>query len=606
MLGLRFVIVVTFLSQCIFGALLTENDTRISDKRKRRQVLIKRTVDIVDQAKLKAEKHKKAITEGMIPRTTAQNVIGTFDSLFCPVCHTTVNGLLPFIDHDWGVESFIWSLKHLCITFHIFDDYICTGTIDSFKSEFVEIIRNYRPDARSICHMGVNECFPDYDIFKVYQWKNITFPQQINDNSYRFPTDKNRKTLKVLHITDVHIDEHYEEKTDSECTQPLCCRKVSDGVKNSEKSHYWGTRRSCDIPFRTFEATMEAAKRKLPNPDLIFWTGDAPAHDIWAYSKEKTNFFVRNVTDYFLQYYPNSIILPAIGNHEGVPVNQFEVGSNWLYEEIAEQWAKFNLHPDSFETIKRYGYYTELLRPGFRIVSINSNFCNDENFWILTANGDPGHQHRWLIETLQNAENTGEAVLLLGHIPPGELDTIEFCSKFFYQIVTRYSDTIRAQFYGHTHWDHMRLFYEDYDKNKPVNVAYVTPSVTTWIGMDPSFRIYEIDHWDNNDSTFAVLDHHTFTADVEIPKSENLKFKKEYSAKSEYRLNDLSVKSWANLISQWERGENLRLLQRYYLNKYHHNLNEECDSKCTINTICFIKSAAKDDHLYKTLCSTEL
>ena len=108
---------------------------------------------------------------------------------------------------------------------------------------------------------------------------------QINDNSYRFPTDKNRKTLKVLHITDVHIDEHYEENTDSECTQPLCCRKVSDGVKNSEKSHYWGTRRSCDIPFRTFEATMEAAKRKLPNPDLIFWTGDAPAHDIWAYSK---------------------------------------------------------------------------------------------------------------------------------------------------------------------------------------------------------------------------------------------------------------------------------------------------------------------------------
>ena len=90
---------------------------------------------------MKAEKHKKAITEGMIPRTTgsnikknifsalylAQEVIGTFDSLFCPVCHTTIKGLLPFIDHDWGVDSFIWSLKHLCITFHIFDDYICTG-----------------------------------------------------------------------------------------------------------------------------------------------------------------------------------------------------------------------------------------------------------------------------------------------------------------------------------------------------------------------------------------------------------------------------------------------------------------------------------------------
>ena len=109
------------------------------------------------------------------------------------------------------------------------------------------------------------------------------------------------------------------------------------------------------------------------------WTSsDKVLVGIWKTLKEKTNFFVRNVTDYFLQYYPNSIILPvrsqlelihtliisvrgfksvdswkAIGNHEGVPVNQFEVGSNWLYQEIAEQWAKFNLHPDSFETIKR-------------------------------------------------------------------------------------------------------------------------------------------------------------------------------------------------------------------------------------------------------------
>ena len=48
---------------------------------------------------------------------------------------------------------------------------------------------------------------------------NLRHHFQRNDNSYRFPTERNRKTLKVLHITDVHIDEHYEENTDSECTQ---------------------------------------------------------------------------------------------------------------------------------------------------------------------------------------------------------------------------------------------------------------------------------------------------------------------------------------------------------------------------------------------------
>ena len=103
------------------------------------------------------------------------------------------------------------------------------------------------------------------------------------------------------------------------------------------------------------------------------------------------------------------------------------------------------------------------------------------------------------VDMLLEAENNGERVILLGHIPPGEPDQIDFCSKQFYKIVNRFKDTIRAQFYGHTHWDHLRIFYEQ----GATNIAYVTPSVTTWVGMDPSFRVYEIDHWDNQDSTFT-------------------------------------------------------------------------------------------------------
>ena len=42
------------------------------------------------------------------------------------------------------------------------------------------------------------------------------------------------------------------------------------------------------------------------------------------------------------------------------------------------------------------------------------------------------------------------------------------------------------------------MFYSDYDEKQPSNIAYVTPSVTTWEGVDPSFRIYEIDRTDLN------------------------------------------------------------------------------------------------------------
>ena len=71
----------------------------------------------------------------------------------------------------------------------------------------------------------------------------------------------------------------------------------------------------------------------------------------------------------------------------------------------------------------------------------------DMNYMILLGSGDPGNQHQWLIDTLQAAESKNEAVLLLGHIPPGEPDQIDFCSIQFYKIVNRYKDTIRAQFW---------------------------------------------------------------------------------------------------------------------------------------------------------------
>ena len=76
-----------------------------------------------------------------------------------------------------------------------------------------------------------------------------------------------------------------------------------------------------------------------------------------------------------------------------------------------------------------------------------------------------------------------------------------------------FSATVTAQFFGHTHWDQLKLFYDE--QRQATNVAYVGPSVTTWEGVDPAFRIYEIDSWHRANSTFAVLDFHTFKTNVE-------------------------------------------------------------------------------------------
>ena len=57
----------------------------------------------------------------------------------------------------------------------------------------------------------------------------------------------------------------------------------------------------------------------------------------------------------------------------------------------------------------------------------------------------------------------------------------------------RFANTVTGQFYGHTHNDEFTMFY-DYETNQiPVNIAFVTPSVTTFTGLNPSFRFYKLD-----------------------------------------------------------------------------------------------------------------
>lgn len=58
------------------------------------------------------------------------------------------------------------------------------------------------------------------------------------------------------------------------------------------------------------------------------------------------------LTTIFQQHFPNKMILPSLGNHEGVPVNLFptpiikEDNTDWLYSELARDWTQTGL-PES-------------------------------------------------------------------------------------------------------------------------------------------------------------------------------------------------------------------------------------------------------------------
>ena len=72
-------------------------------------------------------------------------------------------------------------------------------------------------------------------------------------------------------------------------------------------------------------------------------------------------------------------------------------------------------------TLRDSGYYSINIKDNdkLRIISINANFCNNFNFWLLLNFNDPHHHLHWLYRQLHKAELGKEKVFIIGHIAPG-------------------------------------------------------------------------------------------------------------------------------------------------------------------------------------------
>lgn len=111
------------------------------------------------------------------------------------------------------------------------------------------------------------------------------------------------------------------------------------------------------------------------------------------------------------------------------------LSSEWLYRLIASELSEWL--PDSEETLLKGGYYSASPREGLRIVGLNSNLAYLENWWLIQNDTDPGGQLAWLVNTLKEAEDNGEVVHILSHIPGGKSDLLPVWSREYHKIIER-------------------------------------------------------------------------------------------------------------------------------------------------------------------------
>ena len=190
---------------------------------------------------------------------------------------------------------------------------------------------------------------------------------------------------------------------------------------------------------------------------------------------------IRNLT-FNLKIFNNSF-----GN-EDVPE---ELGVNWLYEHLWENWQRW-LPEEAKATVLKGGYYTVSPKKGFRIISLNNNDCYIYNWWIyLDGEATSKPQLDWLQKTLLAAEKAEEHVHILAHIPSGEADCWSVWAREYNRIIERYSHIIGGIFGGHTHKDEMNLHYSQ--NGYPMAIYWNGGSLTPYSFKNPNYRVYEVE-----------------------------------------------------------------------------------------------------------------
>ncbi|CAJ0945193.1 unnamed protein product, partial [Mesorhabditis belari] len=526
----------------------------------------------------------------------------------CNLCLTFISDVQMFVKGNGSINSILPAIGDFCTQAQLDHPYVCEGIVDQFGPEIAFILAQSNFTATTICGSLLPNCGPN--LLKTRMW-----PMKLPGKKppvKPWPTvKKGNPTMRVLHLSDIHIDWSYTPGSEADCNvgsgvaNTLCCRSYPDSSKTPQmKAGVWGTLANCDLPYQTFISVLKhiSQKEKL---DYIIVTGDMVAHDIWNYSKGRTRSTLQIISGVLRLFFPTTPIYNSIGNHEGVPMDSFvshenrgyaAFGTQWLYNQLPNFWTN-RLARTNAKDIKYRASFAVSVKKGLRLLSLNSIYCSEWNFLVYLHPVDPDGTLKWLVDQLSDAERKGDKVHIISHIPPG----IDYCLKGwsfnFYNIVNRFEGTITAMFYGHTHNDQFNVFYENGDPTgRPTHFTWIAPSLTTYSYLNPAYRIYTVDGAYNG-SSYTVLNAETYITNLAKANNQqnDLTWNLEYKTKEAYGMKDLSPQSWNKLIKQL--GNNTGLFNKYY-NYYFHRMSGKIatvDPATKASMICAMKSGRSYD-----------
>ncbi|KAI7852477.1 Metallo-dependent phosphatase-like protein [Circinella umbellata] len=538
----------------------------------------------------------------------------------CAKCISLLQ-MLKSISH-LSESMFIAAGVRICRKLEQADTDVCIGVVKEQAPVIRKVVKTMTVSGREghlLCASVLNSCpYPDIE-----PW-TVPFPKPKPEQLPVYTPSG--KTFSVLHLSDWHVDPEYEPGSEAFCTKPLCCRPAYTDYRNVTKpASPWGEY-SCDTPISMIESMLGYIPEVAPELSFGILTGDLPPHEVWSTLPVLKTQMIQDHSYSMLHRHfdsselVNTMLYPSIGNHEAAPTNMFPVKKSqipieedrsylrlqWLYRSLAESWRGWLTHNTAMDIENNSASYATRPRAGLKLISLNTNFCYNMNWWLYehSDDKDPSGVLEWLIEQLQDSEDRGERVWITGHISPGDNTCFHDYSNYFHQIVERYTPhVIAGQFYGHTHKDEYQIFYRDDNQTaeNAISVAYIGPSITPFDYVNPGFRVYQVDA-----ETFEVVDSITYIADLDQADTWTTgpNWHVEYSAREAYNssiapLHDttspLTPAWWHNVSVSMEKDPDVMFDKYWTYRVKSAPIVPECDEECRSAAICAIR-AGKSEH----------
>ncbi|KAK7058586.1 hypothetical protein VNI00_002222 [Paramarasmius palmivorus] len=444
-------------------------------------------------------------------------------------------------------------------------------------------------DGQMLCQNFLGQCpLPPTSPLNLTNWFAKPKPDPLPE-----PRKPSGKRLKVLHVSDLHIDPRYATGSEANCTSGLCCRGDHFNSASPNASLFpaprFGTYR-CDTPFALVMAALQAIPPLTGTQDTGFawsmYTGDMVSHD-------QDNQLSR------AQDAPHSLGPPL--------ADQF----SWNYDHVAALWKHEDWLPEAaVQTAKaHYACYSVKRFDGFRVLSLNTDLWYRANYfnYINMTDPDVSGMLRFLTDELQEAEDEGDRVWIIGHVLTGwdGSNPLMNPTNLFYQIVDRFSPHVIANiFFGHTHEDQMSIFYANNATNISAGtaqaLAWIGPSLTPITNLNSGFRVYEVDS-----NTFDIVDAHTWFSDVNTFTSLDSQldigpiYNYEYNTREAYGKNisgwgpsdPLNATWWHHVTEAMEADNSLVTTFNRFQGKSSVK-SPNCTGDCIAAKICYIRSGS--------------